>query len=84
MTNEKIIASVFDKTIEAIGIATKAICTAIENKKENRIVIYDNQECQLIGISQGNATLNTGGLAFCIALPDGTVRNVQDTECRLK
>ncbi len=59
---------------------TKSTCEAIKNEK--RYVIYQDQKCELLGISDGAGTLNTGGLAFCIIMPDGSVKNVQDSDCR--
>lgn len=41
--------------------------------------MYKEQKCELLGTTDGATTLNTGGLAFCIILPDGSVKNVQDT-----
>ena len=80
---EKTIAKIFDKSVEALGIMTKSLCDAIKSTKtEKRYVMYKDQKCELIGTSDGGGTLNTGGLAFCIILPDGSVYNVQDAHCR--
>ena len=80
---EKTIAKIFDKSVEALGIMTKSLCDAIKSTKtEKRYVMYKDQKCELIGTSDGGGTLNTGGLAFCIILPDGSVGNVQDSYCR--
>ena len=79
---EELIAKVFDKSIEALGIMTNKLCNAIKSTKgEKRYVMYQSQKCELLGTSDGGTTLNTGGLAFCIILPDGEVKNVQDTDC---
>ena len=79
---EKIIAKIFDKSVEALGIMTKSLCDAIKSTKtEKRYVIYKEQKCELLGTTDGATTLNTGGLAFCIILPGGSVKNVQDTHC---
>jgi hypothetical protein len=79
---EKTIAMIFDKSVEALGIMTKSLCDAIKSTKtEKRYVMYQDQKCELLGTTDGGATLNTGGLAFCIILPDGKVKNVQDTHC---
>ena len=79
---EKIIAKVFDKSVEALGIMTKSLCDAIKStKSEKRYVMYKEQKCELLGTTDGGMTLNTGGLAFCIILPDGSVENVQDSHC---
>lgn len=80
--NEKLIAPVFDKTIEAFEIMTKSLCDAIKSQKEEkRYVNYNGYKCELIGTSDGGCTLNTGGIAFCIIMPDGSVKNVQDSHC---
>ena len=79
---EKIIAKIFDKSVEALGIMTKSLCEAIKStKSEKRYVMYQEQKCELLGTTDGATTLNTGGLAFCIILPDGSVKNVQDSHC---
>ena len=79
---EKIIAKIFDKSVEALGLMTKAFCDAIKStKSEKRYVMYQDQKCELLGTTDGGSTLNTGGLAFCIILPDGSVKNVQDSHC---
>ena len=79
---EKVIAEIFDKSVEALGMMTKALCDAIKSTKtERRYVLYKNMKCELLGTTEGADTLNTGGLAFCIILPDGTVDNVQDNNC---
>ena len=79
---EKTIAKIFDKSVEALGLMTKALCDAIKStKSEKRYVMYQDQKCELLGTTDGGGTLNTGGLAFCIILPDGKVKNVQDTDC---
>lgn len=79
---EKIIAKVFDKSVEALGIMTKSLCDAIKStKSEKRYVMYKEQKCELLGTTDGGMTLNTGGLAFCIILPDGSVENIQDSHC---
>lgn len=79
---EKTIAKIFDKSVEALGIMTKSLCDAIKSTKtEKRHVMYQDQKCELLGTTDAGATLNTGGLAFCIILPDGKVKNVQDTHC---
>ena len=79
---EKTIAKIFDKSVEALGIMTKTLCDAIKSTKtEKRYVMYQDQKCELLGTTEGGGTLNTGGLAFCIILPDGKVKNVQDTDC---
>ena len=79
---EKIIAKIFDKSVEALGIMTKSLCDAIKStKSEKRYVMYKEQKCELLGTTDGGMTLNTGGLAFCIILPDGSVENVQDSHC---
>ena len=80
---EKAIAKIFDKSVEALGIMTKSLCDAIKStKNEKRYVMYRDQKCELLGTTDGAVTLNTGGLAFCIIIPDGSVKNVQDTDCR--
>lgn len=80
---EKIIANIFNASIEALGIMTKSLCDAIKStKNEKRYVMYRDQKCELLGTTDGGGTLNTGGLAFCIIMPDGSVKNVQDTDCR--
>ena len=80
---EKTIAKIFDKSVEALGIMTKSLCDAIKStKNEKRYVMYRDQKCELLGTTDGGGTLNTGGLAFCIIMPDGSVKNVQDTDCR--
>ncbi len=80
---EKTIAKIFDKSVEALGIMTKSLCDAIKStKSEKRYVMYQDQKCELLGKTDGVITLNTGGLAFCIIMPDGSVKNVQDTYCR--
>ena len=80
---EKTIAKIFDKSIEAFGIMTKSLCDAIKStKQEKRYVMYQDQKCELLGTTDGSITLNTGGLAFCIIFPDGNIKNVQDTQCR--
>jgi len=79
---EKLIAKIFDKSVEALGLMTKSLCDAIKStKSEKRYVMYKEQKCELIGTTDGAMTLNTGGLAFCIILPDGSVKNVQDSHC---
>lgn len=79
---EKTIAKIFDKSVEALGIMTKSLCDAIKSTKiEKRYVIYQDQKCELLGTTDASVTLNTGGLAFCIILPNGEVKNVQDTHC---
>jgi len=82
---EEIISKVFDRSVEALGLMTKRICDAIEGMGNPNIqyVEYRGMKCQLIGTSDGATTLNTGGLAFCIALPDGTINNVQDSSCKI-
>jgi len=76
------IEKIFDKSVEALGIMTKALCDAIKSTKtEKRHVMYKDQKCELLGTTDAGGTLNTGGLAFCIILPDGKVKNVQDTDC---
>ena len=68
---------------EAFGIMTKSLCDAIKStKQEKRYVMYQDQKCELLGTTDGSITLNTGGLAFCIIFPDGSIKNVQDTQCR--
>ena len=68
--------------IEAIEAMTKKICDTINSTKtEKRYVIYKEQKCELLGTTDAGMTLNTGGLAFCIILPDGSVKNVQDDYC---
>ena len=80
---EKTIAKIFDKSVEALEIMTKSLCDAIKStKNEKRYVIYRDQKCELLGTTDGAITLNTGGLAFCIIMPDASVKNVQDTYCR--
>lgn len=82
---EKLIAELFDKTMQGFGIMVKILCESIEKSKHSgRIIIYKDMECELIGTSDGGGTLNTGGLAFCIKLPDGSIKNVQDTDCIFK
>ena len=79
---EKTIAKIFDKSVEALGLMTKALCDAIKStKSEKRYVMYQDQKCELLGTTDGGITLNSGGLAFCIILPDGSVKNVQDSHC---
>jgi len=79
---EKLIAKVFDKSVEALGLMTKSLCDAIQSTKtEKRYVMYKEQKCELLGTTDGATTLNTGGLSFCIIMPDGSVKNVQDTHC---
>ena len=80
---EKTIAKIFDKSVEALEIMTKSLCDAIKStKNEKRYVMYQDQKCELLGTTDGGSTLNTVGLAFCIIMPDGSVKNVQDTYCR--
>lgn len=68
--------------VQSIGLMTELLCDAIRSTKaEKRYVLYGGQKCELLGMTDGGTTLNTGGLAFCIILPDGKVKNVQDTEC---
>ena len=79
---EKTIAKIFDKSVEAFGIMAKSLCDAIKSTKtEKRYIMYQDQKCELLGTTDGGGTLNTGGLAFCIILPDGSVKNVQDRDC---
>lgn len=79
---EKTIAKIFDKSVEALGLMTKALCDAIKStKSEKRYVMYQDKKCELLGTTDGGITLNSGGLAFCIILPDGSVKNVQDSHC---
>ena len=79
---EKTIAKIFDKSVEALGLMTKSLCDAIKStKSEKRYVMYKEQKCELLGTTDGATTLNTCGLAFCIILPDGSVKNVQDSYC---
>jgi len=79
---EKTIANIFDKSVEELRIMTKSLCDAIKSiKTEKRYLMYQDQKCELLGTSDGSSTLNTGGLAFCIIMPDGKVKNVQDIDC---
>ena len=79
---EKTIANIFDKSVKALELMTKSLCDTIKlTKQEKRHVMYQNQKCELLGTTDGAITLNTGGLAFCIILPDGSVKNVQDAYC---
>ena len=39
----------------------------------------NGETVEIIGQSDGGGTLNTGGIAFCCILNDGTIVNIQDS-----
>jgi hypothetical protein len=43
-------------------------------------IINTGEIVTILGQSDGGGTLNTGGIAFCVELKDGSVINVQDLD----